>query len=132
MENRIFAMETAEHFVLCGKCGNHYEFNVFVFDGDIESAEKKMYGYPGVFILAQKVCTLKNNVTDFRHWYLGASDDIGKMLKNGSVQVVCSVAEVNCICYYYEPSEALRNDALRDISCANKFLYVGCEDSNVL
>lgn len=120
MIEQILKLETGEKLFVNGVLGNPYEFNVLPFSGNIsELSEFFCSGYSGLFVFSS-CCRCNGAVTHELH-SLGMSCDILATLKDLECEFDFTGVGVNCFCYYYEPSELVRNDAYYDMLFANCF-----------
>ena len=122
MIEQILKMETCEKFFINGVFGNPYEFNIHLFNGEYGTLSRLFCeNYSGVYMLTRYSVSAGNSYHELL--YCGISSDISKTLKEFECNKRLSSAGANCFCYYYEPSELVRNDVFFDLSSANSFLY---------
>ncbi len=117
MKEKILKLETERRCMVNGENDTEYEFNVLPFDSEnTDATDKFCDGYAGVYILAR---ANDNDIKEIELLHCGISGDIKQALHELSVQK--SFGKANCLLYYYEPLELVRNDVYNDIITNNKF-----------
>ena len=119
MINEILKLELPLRYNMRGEDDAVYDFNMLPFTSSlIDVADRFCDDYSGVYILA--VCSGQGNPMKMEYLHCGSVGDMKKALyKHASEQ---SLDGANCLLYYYEPSELVRNDVHADILAANKFV----------
>lgn len=118
--NKAQQKETEERFVVFGEYGNPYEFNILPIEGSLEKlADNFCEEYAGVFILVSTEHDANGNI-NHKMLHFGTTDSLPRTLRELSSNGCKAAETADCICYYYEPSELIRNDAKKDILAANR------------
>ena len=113
-------METEECLRILGASGEPYEFNVMHLDvSDNRFMDNFPKGYTAVFLF-----THNHPLGSSKHKfvYCGKTTDISTLEPDSAVIKDSIAAGANCLCYYYETSECVRDEIVKDITDANSLL----------